>query len=165
MIKIIKTEYATEFSPIVRTTHIEDMDFFSLTDSTLTKADFAKMFKDHVGEFGNVTEMHDDGKYISMSYITANRGILEIYLEPPPVPEKKRITKNLESLIAFANSNGYHFHLDQNSGQFGFKWYGFMYDENCEIVTHTLKDYDTAYQATKAMMKKAGLKLYADSKG
>jgi hypothetical protein len=157
MIKIIKSEYASEFSPIVRTEHIKSFDFYDLTSSLLTKYDFEKLFAEYVGDFGNVTDVHDDGKYISVSYERFNRGVLEIYPEPDKKPEPKRITKNLESLVKYANMRGYHFHLLQNSGKFGFKWYGFMYDENCDIVVNTGIDYDTPYQAAKAMMEDAGL--------
>jgi hypothetical protein len=159
MIKIIKTEYASEFSPIVRTEHVKDLDFFDLTAFDLTKADFADYFREHIGDFGNVTSVHDDGSYISVKYERQNNGILEIYPEPPPVAKKpdKRPTKNLESLVKYANDKGYHVDLTQLSGKFGFKWYGFLYRNDSTIVSHVPDSCDTAYQALKWMLKDAGL--------
>jgi hypothetical protein len=159
MIKIIKTEYASEFSPIVRTEHVKDLDFFDLTAFDLTKDDFADYFREHIGDFGNITSVHDDGSYISVKYERQNSGILEIYPEPPLVPKKKdkRPTKNLESLVKYANSKGYHVGLTQMSKKFGYNWYGFMYREDCTIVSHTTDEFDTAYQAVKWMLKDAGL--------
>jgi len=154
MIKIIKTEYATEFSPIVRSVHFKDADFFDFTDGTLTEKDFAKSFVEHVGEFGNVTKVHDDGKYISISYDRFNRGILEIYPEPPPVPEKKRVTKNLESLVKYANIRGFRMTLKQNDN---YSWYCVMFDNNNENIFISKDDFTTPYQAAKAVLEDAGL--------
>jgi hypothetical protein len=154
MIKIIKTEFASEFSPIVRTEHMKEIDFYELTNLALTKADFAETFKEHVGEFGNVTSIHDDGKYISVSYDRFNRGILEIYPEPDKKPEAKRITKNLEAICKYANVRGWRVNLKQTDN---YKWYGVLFnnhDDRCFIGTD---DCQTPYQAVKNVMEDAGL--------
>lgn len=169
MIKIIKTEYASEFSPIVRTEHRADLDFFDLTAFDLTKADFADYFKEHIGDFANVTSVHDDGRYISVKYERENQGILEIYPEPPPVPKKpdKRPTKNLESLVALCNKHGFRVEILQLTREgYGLYWHGNIMNPKDASMYLSMGVYQTAYAALKNAVLESPLKdfLYADSK-
>jgi hypothetical protein len=169
MIKIIKTEYASEFSPIVRTEHIKDLDFFDLTAFDLTTADFADYFKEHIGDFGNITSVHDDGSYISVKYERQNSGILEIYPEPPPVAKKpdKRPTKNLESLVALCNKHGFRVDILQLDREgVGLYWHGNILNLKDSSMYLSWGVHKTAYAALKNAILESPLKefLYADTK-
>jgi hypothetical protein len=158
MIKIIKTEFATGYQP-VRTETTKDMNFFDLTDFTLCEKDFALLFKHEIGEFAEVSSLHDDGAYISIKYDTSNHGILEIYpaKEPEPKGPDKRPTKNLESLIKYANEQGLHVHINQTSLERGATWYACLFNEMSTIKAIPFTTSATPYEAVKAALKEAGL--------
>jgi hypothetical protein len=132
-----------------------DMDFYDLTDMTLTKADFEAKFQDVISQFGRVRYVEDAGDYIVVQFHRENNGTLVIRPEPPPVPEKKRPTKNLEALVSFANSKGLHVAVDQTVS---LTWQCYLHRQDSEIAGKNNWPFSaTAYAAVKQALVNAGL--------
>jgi hypothetical protein len=157
MIKIIKTEHRDPDIKI-QTESKADIDFYSLTDFTLTKESFFKLFKPQMSDFGRVMVVSDMGTHIKIEYDRFNIGKLEVYPMPPEPPKKqdKRPTKNLESLVKSLNERGYHVHLDQYTGCTWECWIWANDTSHHFHVDITDGYYHTPYQAVRAAMRKMG---------
>ena len=160
MIRIEKSEFGAGFAPTIVSESRADIDFYDLTAFDLTKQDFNVVFKDQIGPFANISMVEDHGDHITYFYQSQNSGVLKVYPCPPQPPKKpdKRPTKNLESLVSYANSKGLNVSLYQSTD---LTWNCFLHGPEIIVAdTYNPCVYPfpaTAYAAVKLALQRAGL--------
>jgi hypothetical protein len=155
MIKIVKMEYSGNPAIMTETVTHKPVDFYELTALDRTEKDFADDFRAELSSFGKITRLTDEGTHIRINFSRENDGFLFVYPEPDKKPEKKRPTKNLESLIQACNDAQYIVDLSQHWDENGIWWF-------VQLRPRDLSDFEwssgkTPYKALKeAILKTNG---------
>ena len=154
MIKIVKMEYSGSPAVMTETVTHKPVDFYELTALDRTEKDFADTFRPELSSFGKITRLTDEGTHIRINFSRENDGYLFVYPEPDKKPEKKRPTKNLESLIQACNDAGFTVSLTQHNDERGLWWFA-------DVIPYDRQDVawssgKTPYKALKAAIKQTG---------